>query len=292
MSLVIADYFRNLGGKKQLDKAAVGLGKMIGASNIFKAETAHNIADNLLKTLALCSGGWILVAPMKGMEDKKRPIVHWLNKKMGVDMTAPDGHQETADEIYIENEQPPQSWGNAFMRRLKAQITVSITGLALNMGAAKKLESPVTIDGKLTDKIGGEQRMTDFIVNGVNKGLKSTNVPGSKFLTTNPRAQAYIKFASLDTFYTMITAKVMHLTNGAGKLKLPHEIGDEKDPPGVLSTNEIVFLPKGETFAETTDDTPQNSEDKLAKYKKSPIRATQTHTDLANSGDIGAAMTP
>ena len=292
-SLAIADYFRNLGGKKYLDGAAKGLGKVFSGGNVQKLESSTGLASSILKTLALCSGGWLLVVPMKLMEDKKRPIVHWLNKKMGVDMTATDGHQETPDEIFIAKEQPAQSWGHAFWRRLQAQLAVSATGLVLDKGFAKTLEHPEMIDGKLTTTLGGEKHFTDKIVGFINKGLKSVDSKPTNFLANHPRAQAYITFGALDTFFTMITAAVMRFTNGAKKAQMPHEIGDAQDPPAVMGTNEIVLLPKGEKVVDEA--TIAASDDKLAQYKKKPIAPkapTQKFTDLAKTDDSSLAMGP
>ena len=86
----------------------------------------HNNTRVGYESLSLLTGGSILLFPLKFLEDNKRKIVHWLNNKMGVDQTAPDGHEKTPEEIYIEKEQPKQSAGNLIKRRLIG--TVSVVG--------------------------------------------------------------------------------------------------------------------------------------------------------------------
>jgi hypothetical protein len=222
--------------------------------------------------------------------------VHWLNKKMGVDMTAPDGHEQTADEIYIEKKQPKQSWGHAYWRRTQAQLAVSVTGYILDKFGAKTLEKAEMIDGKLSTKIGGEKRYTDMISGAVNRGLHSAKIPGNQFLTTNPRAQAYIKFASLDAFYTMITAAVMRFTNGATKDNSPQKIAKPDVSDSVVQ--DPGLLPQGETPVAAVEALEKEAaaeishSDKFAKYKKTSIQPAESHTARAQASDGSLAMAP
>ena len=134
----------------------------------------------VLETLSLLSGGWLLLVPMKYLEDNKRKIVHWLNDKMGVDQTAPNGHKETPEEIHIEKEQPHQSWGQVIWRRVQATAAVNVISLALD----RFYRDNNTILPSQTYNIGGESlvydakplggndRLTNSIVEFLNKGFK------------------------------------------------------------------------------------------------------------------------
>jgi hypothetical protein len=180
-SVAVADYLLNpaSSGRKKLDyvieKGTLAVEKM-GVS----LKTSHHNSKVWLETLALTSGGWFLLVPMKWLEDHKRPIVHWLNDKLGVDQTAPDGHKKTPDEIHIEKEQPKQSWGEVIWRRFLATIAVTFTGLALDHSFKDKSISlpqekymvggrEIVYDAKV---LGGKDRSTGAIVNFANKGLK------------------------------------------------------------------------------------------------------------------------
>jgi hypothetical protein len=241
-SIVIADYFINKGGKDILNKGAESLGKAVASSRISSYERGFKNSQTALKTLTLLSGGWLLLVPMKLMEDNKRPIVHWLNKKLGVDQTAPDGHQETPDEIYIEQEQPQQSWVNVIKRRVIATAAVVGTGHVVN--AAFRDRAKTNAYHGEDDPHGGKAVVENFVVNNLNKVFKSGYFPGGNFLATNATAQRYLGLAALDTVFTKITAVIMKATNGAKKAKMPKEIGDEKSPPGVEVLDAIALQPE------------------------------------------------
>jgi hypothetical protein len=224
MSLGIADYFTNLSGRKHLDKIIGRTAKALEATKIISLKTAHTQSRIAWETIALTSGGWILLAPLKIMEDHKRKIVHWINEKKGVDQTARDGYQLTPDEIYIEKEQPHQSWFNVIKRRIYASIGVVLAGSALEYGLAdrsQKITKTVHVEGRepWTEErmLGGKQRATEFIKEKVvNKGLQ--HVPGGDKLLNSPLAQRWIELLALDSFFTGVTASIMRVTNGSKKL--------------------------------------------------------------------------
>jgi hypothetical protein len=237
-SIAIADIFVNGKGRKGLDKAINATAKALHNSGVKSIKTAHHHSKIGWETFTLTSGGLILLAPLKWMEDNKRPIVHWLNKKMGVKQTTPDGKEKTPDEIYIEKEQPPQSWGNVIGRRILATATVIGAGLGLNHFARdkKNILPPKTYDLgeglKVTYEArpnGGKDRVTDLVFDKIDNF--SERLRGKKFVKDGVVSR-WTKFAILDSVFTVITAVVMKVTNGAKKVKLPNEIDDSNDPPG------------------------------------------------------------
>ena len=111
ISIVLADFFRNQkAGQRILRKISDGVGTAVSKTGMAGKEKSSEFLYPFLKTLTLLIGGSLVLFPMKPLEDNKRKTVHWLNKKLGVDQTAPDGHELTPDEIYIEKEQPRQTW--------------------------------------------------------------------------------------------------------------------------------------------------------------------------------------
>jgi len=286
MSLVITDYFLHGKGK------GVHTNNLRKVTDFFKRTKIDQVVGEAATKRAvgvaagfitLLSGGNILLIPDKIMEDNKRPIVHWLNKHVyHQQQLAPDGHEETSDEIYIEKEQPKQSWLNLGWRRLQAMAAGVAFGLALDNLGRKKLDIPQIINGKAITKIDGQERYTDWVVTNINKALNSGVIPGGKSVAENPTVHRYIGYAALDTIQTLITSMVMYMTNGAKKARMPHEIGDDVDPPGIeikdgLGSDEIVILPKGEEIV----DTPQASQHANTKFNTKPPEPMQKHTDRA-----------
>lgn len=247
ISIVIADYFNNKGGKPLLSKAADSVGKML-TKDPAKLPGATRHAETALETGSLLSGGWALLVPMKVLEDHKRPIVHWLNDKLGVDQTAPDGHKETPDEIYIECEQPKQSWLNVIKRRVIATVAVMGTGSVLN-SALRDREKTAEWKNSAAynprqDPHGGKKRTEDFIVNVVDKGMRSGVVPNGETIANNDTFRRLLGLAALDSIFTKITAVIMHVTNGAVKAQMPNEIGDDAAPNVIREErNRIYTIP-------------------------------------------------
>jgi len=203
-------------------------------------KTAHSKSRSGMKFLSLLSGGYALLIPLKILEDNKRKVVHWLNDKMGVDQTAPDGHKLTEDEIHVEGEQPKQSWWNVLGRRLMGTAAVVGSGLALNHlyqdkntivpdEIVKIGEHTIVHEGR---PLGGDERMTGKITGLLNKALK--HLPfgyGEKVTKIGGTPNRWINLLALDTFFTVITASVMYFTRGAKKAKMPHEIDNSGDVP-------------------------------------------------------------
>lgn len=260
ISLVITDFFLHGKGnafyKAGMQKFTSGL-SAVG----MKKPLAKWVAGQALGTFSLNSGGNILLIPTKFAEDNKRNIVYWLNEKFGVDQTASNGHKETPDEIYIEQEQPEQSWGSMIWRRFLGWGATTAVGMTLDKFAAQKLPVPKMVDGDLVTHKGGQDVFTDLIKNGkygVNALLKQGGATGNAIVAT-PWVQRYMGYAALDSFYTIITSKILHATNGAGKMKAPHEIGDDDAPPAILPIGdslkpgehlEPVVVPKGKHAAD------------------------------------------
>lgn len=218
-SLIIADYFINLGGKGQLAAAA----KLMSGGS----QGGLRYATVGLEQLALNSGGWLLCVPIKIAEDNKRPIVHWLNDKLGVDQRAPDGHKMTADEIFIEKEQPKQSWLKMFCRRAVASGSTIVFGMGLDKAYAT--DKPMMINGELKSQVGGKDRLTQNFVDASNWALRK--LPGGEALAAQNWMKRYLSLAALDIINTKITSSVMYMTNGAKKAQAPHEIPAPADTP-------------------------------------------------------------
>ncbi len=258
MSMYVSDIFTHGGGKsdftfgrarnfydRRLNQLTSGLTTLMGHKH---QNAAYRASEVTVATFTLNTGGNILLIPMKWLEDRKRPVVHWLNKHIFKEkQLAPDGHEETPDEIYIEQEQPPQSWGRVIWRRIKAVSATIVTGLVADWALRRKLDAnePRIINGlgQPIDHEDGTKRFTRWITTGANKGLNY--VSGSKkFVADDTALQRYMGYAALDTIYTGITSKVMHMTNGAGPGKMPKEIGDDFDPPVMAETDELKILPE------------------------------------------------
>ncbi len=246
-SIAIADYFCNMKGKEHLNKAAGALAKGIAATKVAPYEKVFGHSQTALKTLTLLSGGWLLIVPIKIMEDNKRPMVHWINKKLGVDQTGADGKELTADQIYIEKEQPKQSWMNVIIRRTGATLAVVGTGHVLNEGFRDRDKTKAFRDAHPTtkeDPHGGKARTEKLVVDFVNDKI-AKYAPNGEALTKdkNGRFQRYLGLAALDTVFTKITSVIMKITNGAGKGQMPKEQGDD-DAPSVSpqSTDHLQYV--------------------------------------------------
>lgn len=229
-SVVIADVFCNGKGQKWINKGATGIANMVAKSHPEKHAKIFGQSHTALETLSLLSGGWALLIPMKYLEDNKRPIVHWVNDKLGVDQTAPDGHKLNSQEIYIEKEQPKQSWMNVVLRRCGATIAVIAAGQTIN-GVFRDRAKTKEFAGE-GDPFGGKKRIEKTVVDGVNAVLDNNVIPGSKAMRNNGRFQRYLALSALDTIFTKITAVVMEVTNGAKKIQLPTEVAQTNDPLG------------------------------------------------------------
>lgn len=269
-SVAIADYFVNRGGRDKLNNLISKTTKLLTETGI-PLKAAHHNSKIGLETLALLSGGTALLAPLKIMEDNKRPIVHWLNKKLGVNQKAPDGHEKTPDEIHIECEVPKQSWGRVIWRRVMGTAAVVGTGIALDhlLRDKKTILPPephdlgwtkVTYDEKV---LGGKERITKTAFGLIDHG--SEMVRGKKF-AENGIVSRWTKLTILDSVFTAITAFVMKITNGAKKAKMPKEIDDSKDPPVIKDEiNRII----------TTADVENNNlfSDKVERRAKGLVEA-------------------
>lgn len=188
------------------------------------------------ESLSLLTGGSILLFPLKFLEDNKRKIVHWLNNKMGVDQTAPDGHEKTPEEIHIEKEQPKQSVGNLIKRRLIGTVSVVGAGFVLDKLFKQKHMLLDTDPVKLgwTEIIydkkiqGGKDYIEKTAFKKINDVVKA--ISGGEGFKEKGQIGRWTKLAILDSMFTVITAVVMYITSGAKKGKMPKEIDDSNDP--------------------------------------------------------------
>lgn len=241
--------------RKPMDWAIGKMAKTITKSGI-AMEKAHHHTKVGMETLSLLSGGYLLLIPLKLMEDRKRPIVHWLNKTFfGGNAIAPDGHEETAEEIYIEKEQPHQSWWNVIKRRFLATAIVVGSGSVIDHVLAdktKKIDHAYPLDPydpnttmiPHSGHMGGKDWATGRMVGGANWAL--SHIPGGNRIIQNQKAQNWMSLAALDSIFTKITAMTMWLTRGAAPAKMPKEIGDDFDQPAVDTINEFTVQQPGE----------------------------------------------
>lgn len=224
ISLFTADYFQNLSGKKHLDRIIERTANALSHVKLLSPSSATKVSGGIWKTLALTTGGILATLATKPLEDNKRRIVHYLNRKFAIDQTAPDGHEETPDEIHIEEDLPHQSWWNVIKRRIYASIIIVSSGVAL-------------------DHAVGLDNIKDTVVRNTNKVLKS--VPGgTKLMKENGLFQRYLGFAALDVMFAGIHALTMYMTNGGKHVKLPKEIDSSTDPAGKEENGEIIIFPE------------------------------------------------
>jgi hypothetical protein len=221
-SLAMGDYLKNLSGRKHLLWATGKIAKGLESAGM-NLNKAHHNTKIALETLSLTAGGWLLLIPLRMLENRKRPVVHWLNKKFGVDQTALDGHELTPDEIYLEQEQPTQSWARVIGRRLLASVVVVSSGnIADHVGRDTSISrtheyaiNPYDPKSEIvthTGHPGGLERLTNVVVKGLEHLSEGSNI-------MKGRTKRWVELLTLDTLFTRISATVMHLTNGARKME-------------------------------------------------------------------------
>lgn len=237
-SIAIADIFLNGKRRKNLDGWINSATKSLEKTGL-PLKTSHHNSKVALETFVFTSGGLILLAPMKILEDNKRKVVHWINKKLCIEQKTADGKEKTPEQIYIEKEQPKQSWGNVIWRRIQATVAVIGSGMAFDHFARdknKKLDPEVYDIGdgrKITYEakvVGGKKRTEDAAYGLLNKVSKFIR---GKEIKEKGLVGRWTRLIILDSVFTIITAVVMKITNGAKKAKMPEEIDETNDPPAI-----------------------------------------------------------
>ena len=294
-SIFMADYMLRSGtkGREFLDalikKSAIGLSK----TQIIPLKSAFEYSKTAIETGTLLLGGTIVVMPpLKWLEDNKRKVVHWLNDKLGVDQTAPDGHKETADEIHIEKEQPPQSWGRVLLRRLYCILTVMGSGIVIN----KLFKDKNNFNDPITYKVGnyeipfdrtpvgGKQHITEKVFGWIDKAKE--HLTGSKF-AKNGWTSRLTQLLILDSVFTYVTKIVMYITAGAEKAKMPSEIDCSDDAKAHLVKNHIIQdVPQASV--EASNDS--HFSDKVARREIKPVEKKEKTRpeDYINLGSSSA----
>jgi hypothetical protein len=273
ISLVMVDLFRHGSQKGNYDKGVAGIAKALETATPLGKKNAKWVANIALGTFTLNSGGNLLVVPIKIAEDNKRKIVHWLNDKLGVDQTGEDGKKLTPEQIHIEEELPHHSWGKVIWRRVQGFLTTTTVGLTLDHFGARKLDKPITVDGELVTHQQGQDRFSENVVNGAKWALKY--VPGGTKFANNPTAQRYMFNAALDSVYTYITSWIMRATNGAKKAKMPGEVDNSNDSPGVERKLDVI----------TIEPNAPAEESKLDKFKTKAITPSENHVERTAAPD-------
>ena len=250
ISITVMDVFMHGKGNSFFKK-----GENVGTEALTKLpfmskKGARWVSNMGLGTFTINSGGNILLVPTKLLEDNKRKVVHWLNDKLGVDQTAPDGHKETADEIYIKDEQDKQTWKRMIGRRALAWGATTVTGLAVDKVLAQKYASPIVDEhGDLHTHKPGTAVFTGLTKDGVGWAMKKAGPKTAAIANdTNGLFNRLVGYTSLDWIFTIITSKVMHATNGTKVKKMPNEIGEDSPAPIKLTNPpdlEAVLNPTG-----------------------------------------------
>lgn len=299
ISVGIADFFINLKGRKWLDSAISRTTQAIAKTTGSPAKKIFQNTKIGWESAILLAGGFTLLIPLKWMEDRKRPIVHWLNKKFGIEQKTADGKEKTPDEIYIEEEQPKQSWGNLIWRRMVGLVAVTSTGIALDHLARERNGKPlppkthdlgwtkVTYDSQ---PMGGKERVESVAFNWINKQVE--NLRGKKF-ANNGVVSRWTKLAILDSIFTVLTAVIMKVTNGAKKGKMPHEIDSSDDPLVIKSAPNTIITEDGKAknsriFAERVEKRAKE----LIEYKRNNGLGNQSSGSFVDSiqKNDGAAL--
>lgn len=271
---------------KHLSSAIISMSKNPDKSKIIRK--VHNNTRVGYESLSLLTGGSVLLFPLKFLEDNKRKVVHWLNEKLGVDQTAPDGHKETPEEIHIEKEQPKQSVGNLLWRRLVGTVAVVSSGIIINQifKNKNKIIPAKTYDISWT-KVkydprpqGGKENIEEKVFGLLNKARGKEFEPNGIFTRLT-------KLAILDSMFTGITAAVMWMTSGAKKGKMPKEIDDSNDPP-VLKDEVNKITTAADVTERAFADRVENRVNRLVEAKsngsKKGFVETLQHQELAPAG--------
>jgi hypothetical protein len=170
ISLIFADKFQygsgKIIGKQGFEKASDWIAKTFKFKPKIKngqTISAKTSAGNSLLWISLTSGGFILLLPMKWLEDHKAGVVKWMNHvadKFGGTQTQ---EQIAARDAEVEQTiacEPKQSWGSLLKGRFIA-IAASI-GLGTLLGEARSESIKQTSDKILSgaaEKIGMQKAL-------------------------------------------------------------------------------------------------------------------------------------
>lgn len=196
VSLYVADSLMHGWAKPVLEKSINSTSKLLASTSLVSEKAAFKTVKPAMRTLSLTVGGWMLLAPMKWLEDNKRENVHWMQENFYGGAKDEHGNPITPEQMCLASEPPKQSWWNVIKRRLL------VTGLV----------TPAA--GVLLDHTIGEHNVTSFVVDHTNKALKSGFVPYGQQIAQREAFQRYLSLAALDTFYCYITKQGMYYTNG------------------------------------------------------------------------------
>jgi hypothetical protein len=209
LSVAITDYFTHGKGKEALRWLSKQTAHGIGSAATVAPTKLENATYGFWKTNALMSGGHIVMAPIKLLEDNKSRVVHWINQKLGVDKPIlKDGVEVPLSSLSDEElpplyqDQPKQSWWNVIKRRAMGLALTSATGTMMGEKLQHKVEDT------LTDKL--------FL-----PALQKSPSPALQNLASNDTFARYARLVSLDQFFTAITSAVTYLTNGSKKHEEP-----------------------------------------------------------------------
>ncbi len=119
----------------------------------FRYHTAYGKAKSVAGLMMLCGGGYLVMAPVKWLEDSKKDIVCWLDKKIGP--STPDA--KTKEQIEARHDflahEPKQTWASVLLSR--TAVMPLIYTVHFNMGSRDN------IINRIGYKFGRKDRIYD-----------------------------------------------------------------------------------------------------------------------------------
>lgn len=84
----------------------------------FRYHNSMNKASSVAALMMLGSGGFFLMAPIKWLEDKKEPIVKWLDKTFGPSNPTEEQKKKVEERHEYLQHEPKQSWTSVLLSRV------------------------------------------------------------------------------------------------------------------------------------------------------------------------------
>ncbi len=292
ISVAITDWMNHLSGQTTMNQWADKLkntvifrkGEMKTAEEIGKA---RGQARSVLSLLFLMSGGFILMAPIKWLEDRKKPTVEWLDDRFNKPRNKEEEAQIKARHDYIEKHEPKQSWESILKGRVYALVPILGAHFMLNKpysagtkqinrllgtrwkgidqssaNAAEALHRlsrthlPETV--KATEEsLGAATREAEAIAN--RAAAPTKNPLPFEQVDGKTRFQNIIDFSIQDIFYSLVAASMTFLFSksiAAGKANTTapaatYHHSDDKAPESQLTLDPTVHASKFATLPDT-----------------------------------------
>lgn len=98
------------------DSTAADMKRIMKAG--FRYHTAMTKASSVAAIMMLGSGGFFLMAPIKWFEDRKEPIVKWLDEKFGPKNPTEEQKKQIEERHEFIKHEPKQSWTSVLLSRV------------------------------------------------------------------------------------------------------------------------------------------------------------------------------